>query len=368
MRRAPSDTRSSSIRRRSSRSATSVTIFDTRRTPSPSAKHRRNPLLGLEGYAALLSESRHPQHSVIARRKDGLVSVREWVAGLEAKGLSPSRIRQARQVLFSSLELAVEAGYIPSNPAAGVKIPRERPREMRFLMAVEVEQLASVVPAQYSTLVFVLAYGGLRWGEVAALRRHRIDALAGRLQVAESLSDVGGELHFGTTKNHRGRVVTVPPFLKAKLNEHLTTWIGSEPEALVFQSPEGTPLRNTNFRRRVWQPALKVAGLVGLRIHDLRHTAVALLIAQGAHPKAIQAHLGHSSIQVTLDHYGHLFPADIDRLAARLEETRQAAVDSLAAWGRPGRRPTAGGCAKNPIDAGLSLVGPAGLEPATKGL
>ena len=291
------------------------------------------------GYESLLRNHVLPLFGRVELQRVDRVSVREWVAGLEAKGLSPSRIRQARQVLFSSLELAVEAGYIPSNPAAGVKIPRERPREMRFLMAVEVEQLASVVPAQYSTLVFVLAYGGLRWGEAAALRRHRIDALAGRLQVAESLSDVGGELHFGTTKNHRGRVVTVPPFLKAKLNEHLTTWIGSEPEALVFQSPEGTPLRNTNFRRRVWQPALKVAGLVGLRIHDLRHTAVALLIAQGAHPKAIQAHLGHSSIQVTLDRYGHLFPADIDRLAARLEETRQAAVDSLAASSRPGDGP-----------------------------
>ena len=123
------------------------------------------------------------------------------------------------------------------------------------------------------------------------------------------------------------------------MNDHLTMWTGPGQEALVFQSPESAPLRNTNFRRRVWQPALRDAGLTELRIHDLRHTAVALLIAQGAHPKAIQAHLGHSSIQVTLDRYGHLFPADIDRLTARLEDTRQAAVDSLAASPRPGDGP-----------------------------
>jgi len=62
----------------------------------------------------------------------------------------------------------------------------------------------------------------------------------------------------------------------------------------------------------LWDPAVRSAGLApGLRIHDLRHTCASLLIAHGAHPKAAQVHLGHSSISVTMDRYGHLFPSDM---------------------------------------------------------
>lgn len=99
-----------------------------------------------------------------------------------------------------------------------------------------------------------------------------------------------------------------------------------DPDALVFTTQEGSPLRNSNFRRRVWQPALTDAGLPhGLRIHDLRHTCASLLIAQGAHPKAVQVHLGHSSISVTMDRYGHLFPSDMEALAAALDGVRSRA-------------------------------------------
>lgn len=78
-------------------------------------------------------------------------------------------------------------------------------------------------------------------------------------------------------------------------------------------------MRIANFRRRVWFPALEAAGLGNLRIHDLRHTAAALLVAQGAYPKAVQTQFGHSSITVTMDRYGHLFPDDMDRLADALD-------------------------------------------------
>ena len=76
---------------------------------------------------------------------------------------------------------------------------------------------------------------------------------------------------------------------------------------LVFTSATGSVLRDTNFRRRVWKPTLTTVGLDGLHFHDLRHSHVALLIAAGEHPKVIQERLGHSSIHITLDRYGHLF-------------------------------------------------------------
>jgi integrase len=81
-------------------------------------------------------------------------------------------------------------------------------------------------------------------------------------------------------------------------------------------------LRHPNFYRREWRPALIGAGLdPALRIHDLRHTAVALAISTGAHPKEIQELCGHLSITTTLNTYGHLFESLQDRLAERLSET-----------------------------------------------
>jgi integrase len=218
------------------------------------------------------------------------------------------------------MKLAIETGYLVVNPVSAVKIARQSEPEMLFLDAEEVEHLASAIREPYATLVYLLAYGGLRWGEAAALRRKRCDLLRSRLEVAESLADVRGHLHFGPTKTYRSRLVVVPGFLRDLLAEHLARYVDDDPSALVFTSPQGQPLRNTNFRRQVWYRAVAEAGLPdGLRIHDLRHTCASLLISQGAHPKAIQTVLGHSSITVTMDRYGHLFPSDMEALAAALD-------------------------------------------------
>jgi integrase len=198
---------------------------------------------------------------------------------------------------------------------------------MLFLSAEEVERLASAIRDPYATLVYLLAYGGLRWGEAAALRRRRCQLARSRIEVAESLAEVRGTLHFGPTKTHRRRLVTIPGFLRDSMAEHLDQHVPDTPDALVFTSPEGLPLRNSNFRRRIWHPAVERADLPkGLRIHDLRHTCVSLLIAQGAHPKAAQIHLGHSSITVTMDRYGHLFPSELETLAAALDDMRARAL------------------------------------------
>lgn len=260
---------------------------------------------------------------------------REWIARLQAQGLSASRIRQAYFVVNMILDEAVEDRALARNPLRGLDLPRIPRREMRFLSSEEVGRLAESVPDLYRPLIFVLAYGGVRVGEALALRRKRCDLLRSRLVIAESLADVNGTLHFGATKTHQVRTVRLPGFLRDLLAEHLAGNVANDPEALVFTSTEGAPIRLSNWRRRVWERALQRAGLPSdLRIHDLRHTAAALLIHQGAHPKQIQAHLGHASITTTLDRYGHLFDDDMDRLADGLEATYQAAKS--ADWIRTG--------------------------------
>jgi integrase len=187
---------------------------------------------------------------------------------------------------------------------------------------------------RYRTLVHVLAYGGLRWGETAALRRGRCQLLRGRLEIRESLAEVDGQLHFGTTKTHAIREVALPPFLVDALARHLATAVDEGSNAFVFTAPGSGPMRHGNFTRRFWRPAVDAAPVPsGLRIHDLRHTAASLLIASGANVKAVQSQLGHKSAVTTLDRYGHLFPDDLDRLAEALNGARR---DALAASSRPG--------------------------------
>jgi len=85
--------------------------------------------------------------------------------------------------------------------------------------------------------------------------------------------------------------------------------------------PAGGPLRNSNFRRSVWDPAVKASGMpADLVPHDLRDTAASLMIASGASIKAIQRALGHASAAMTLDTYGGLFEDDLEDLADRMEE------------------------------------------------
>ena len=249
---------------------------------------------------------------------DGL-AIRRWVAGMHSEGLSASRVKQSYGLLRQILTSAVDCGLLETNPSRGVKLPRDVHSEMACLKAEEVKRLAVAVAARYQPLVNVFAYGGLRWGEATALRRRRCDLDAGQLIVAESLADVNGRAVFGETKTYRIRKTRIPDFLVRELRAHLET-VDAAPDALLFTAPRGGPLLIANFRRRVWWPALDAAGLPrSIRIHDMRHTCASLLIRQGVHPKAIQHHLGHSSINITMDRYGHLLPDQYDDLASRLD-------------------------------------------------
>ena len=147
-----------------------------------------------------------------------------------------------------------------------------------------------------------------------------MNLLKAELLVAESATEVHGQLVFGETKNRTHRTVAIPRFLRDALSHHLDGYVGPSSESLVFTTDDGTPLRLSNFRNRVWKPAVARTGIEpGLRIHDLRHTAASLLISSNVHPKVVQEHLGHSSITTTMDRYGHLYPEDRLKVADALD-------------------------------------------------
>jgi integrase len=266
-------------------------------------------------------------------------TVQTWVASLAAQGLAPSTVVKARQILSKSLAGAVKAGMIRANPAQAVEVPRVERDETRFLTPPEVATLADTIEDRYRALVLVGAYCGLRLGEMAALRRDRVDLLARRLEVVETLSESGGKLRSGPPKTDASRrTVPLPRHVAEALEAHTA---GMPRDALVFTAAEGGPLRGSLFRPRVWQPACVAAGVgemiedpqtgrrryVGPRLHDLRHTAVAFWIAAGATPLEVAKRAGHRSVVTVFDRYGHLLPGAEDRLTD--------ALDDLAASARP---------------------------------
>jgi len=283
-----------------------------------------------EDYRSLLHNHVLPAFGERAVASLDTLAVRGWLAGLVSGGLSPSRAKHAYYVLYAVLEAAIQASALVRNPAAGVRAPRSHSREMHFLSAAEVERLAEAIVPPYGVLVRFAAYTGLRAGEIAALRVKRLDMLRGTVRVVEAASEVSGRLITGPTKTHAERTVRLPRLLR----DELAAYLASPPrdrDAFVFTAPKGGPLRHHNFYKRQFCPALVRAGLPAqIRFHDLRHTCASLLIAQGAHPKAIQAHLGHSSIQVTMDRYGHLFPDALEHLADRLDAAHaQLRMDAM---------------------------------------
>lgn len=191
----------------------------------------------------------------------------------------------------------------------------------------EVERLATSMRRPHRTPICLLTYGDLRWGEVDAFRHKRYDLLRSRTDVTESLPDARVAIHFDPVKTHRRRVLIILWFLDELMAEHLAHDAEGGPDALVFTSPEGQPLRTANIRRHVQSRTLADAEFPdGLRVRDIRHTCSSLLIAQDAHPQAIQNRLGHSSITMTTDRYGHLLPSSMKALAVAFDDVRSRTV------------------------------------------
>jgi integrase len=239
--------------------------------------------------------------------------VGDWIGGMIEDGLSASRIRQAHVVLRVMLDVAVRDGLIVRNPATKAKLPRIEHTEAAYFEPHVVDSISEAVGEPYGVLVAILGTCGLRWGEAAALRGRHVDRLRRRLIVEESLAEISGRLVFGNTKSHARRRVPVPAFLLARIP-------GTPPDELVFTSPDGRPLRYRNFLKRVWHPTLETLGLPRVGVHVLRHSAAARIVAAGGSAKTLQTVLGHRSAAFSLTTYAHLFDADLDALANRLDE------------------------------------------------
>ncbi|WP_319457548.1 MULTISPECIES: tyrosine-type recombinase/integrase [unclassified Mycobacterium] len=224
--------------------------------------------------------------------------VKAWVQDTKAAGAGPATIENALSVLRQVPELAVVDRRLARNPCAGVKAPRRQHRSRGYLTHDQVELLVRRDERNASAVRF-LAYTGLRWGEMAALRVEAVDMLRRRVHVHHAVAEVGGKVVWSTPKSHERRSVPFPRFL---VDELAALMRGKGRDELVFTAPAGGVLRVSTWRPRVLAPAVvalsaatdlhreKEVAVCGSAItpefplvtpHDLRHTAAPLAISAG---------------------------------------------------------------------------------------
>lgn len=253
-----------------------------------------------------------------------------------AKGLSPRTVLHHHRLLHEALSYAVQWQLLASNPADAVAPPRPTATEMRALDSEEAERLLDV--ARETVLypfVHVALRTGARLGELLALRWSDIDLDAATVQIARTVKRISGQgLVFGTPKTHRSRrsvalsadtVAVLRKHRRSQVEHRLSVGPGYENQGLVFASPTGQPLDDSNLRR-AFQRLVKEAGLAPLRVHDLRHTAATLMLRASVHPKIVSEMLGHANVGITLDTYSHVTPT-MQREAAE-------AMDAILRRGR----------------------------------
>lgn len=277
-----------------------------------------------------------PRWSSVSAANVHTTDIRSWVQDMTGAGAGPTTVENALSVLRQILEMAVQDRRLPRNPSQGVKAPKRKHRPRGYLTHEQVEELAQSVD-DGATVVRFLAYTGLRWGEMAALRVSDFDMLRRRANIHRAVAEVKGKLVWSTPKSHERRSVPFPAFLADELAGLM---VGKSRDDLVFTAREGGVLRVSLWRRRVFARAVKRLveeskknkhdGAVEFPVvtpHDLRHTAASLAISADANVKAVQTMLGHASAVLTLDTYADLFPDDLELVAAALDAARRSALE-----------------------------------------
>jgi integrase len=251
--------------------------------------------------------------------------IQKWITALSTTR-APSTVRQVHLALRGILAFAVRDGRLAKNPSEGVRLPRLVGKRRAYLTPAQVRAIAEAC-GDYGDVVLTLAFTGIRWGEMAALKVESLQMLEKRINVAEAVTEPRGQITWGTPKTHERRWVPMPDFLVEVLAARC---VGKQRQDLVFTNANGGVLRVSNFRDRYFVPAVRAAQesdatFPTITPHDLRHTAASLAVSAGANVKAVQRMLGHKSAAMTLDVYSDLFDDDLEAVGTALNDKAVAA-------------------------------------------
>lgn len=244
------------------------------------------------------------------RRRD----VQNVADRLLGQGLDPSTIRNTLMPLRAIYRRALARGDVAVNPTRGLELPAVRGKRDRIASPDEAEALLAALPERDRALWATALYAGLRRGELQALAWEDVDLANGVIRVERAWDVQEGPIE--PKSRAARRKVPIPAILRDYLVEHRH----GQPGALghVFGRPDGHAFDGPTVDTRA-KAAWHRAGLGPITLHEARHTFASLMIAAGVNAKALATYMGHASVTITLDRYGHLMPGNENQAAALLD-------------------------------------------------
>jgi integrase len=262
------------------------------------------------------------------------VEIRNLFLKKKKAKFSRSMICLIRDVMSGPMGYAVDEELIPGNPVAGILKRLQLERDKRITVEPMNEQEVDLFLdtcfthfREYWEFFLCAFRTGMRMGELLGLKWGDIDWNQKLIKVERSYK----RGRFDKTKTGRVRrvdmsdqlIFSLKLLLTARKREALKLGMG-EPVEIIFHR-NGEPMEQ-NYIRRVFKRVLKKAGIRNMRFHDIRHTFASLLLSQGESPVYVKEQLGHSSIQITVDIYGHLIPSSNRGAVNRLDSTQPSAT------------------------------------------
>jgi integrase len=242
------------------------------------------------------------------------IDLQDFADDLCAEGLDPSTVRNTLMPLRAIFRRALARGEVAVNPTTGLELPAVEGRRARIASAAAAAALLGALAERDRALWATALYAGLRRGELLALRWEDVNLAAGVIRVERAWDAKEGIV----APKSRAAVRTVPiaAVLRDYLVEHKLR--SGRRVGLAFGTNYAQPFTPSNVRKRANATWLR-AGLEPIGLHECRHTFASLMIAAGVNAKALSTYMGHSSVTITLDRYGHLMPGNEGEAAALLD-------------------------------------------------
>jgi integrase len=236
------------------------------------------------------------------------------------KGLADKTIEGHMNLLAAILKKAVQNGYLHQSPFTHLKRKKAKSRKpVTPLDPKLVQKIAAGFSERFCLIVWICFYTGMRPSEALGLTHDRLDFNKGTITIDRQLSRSRNKVFADKLKtSSSNRVIAFAPQLQAHIKDHVDKF-GLGPHGLLMQNRSGNVWRYRDARDMFSKVSRPLGLQVGEGLHILRHTCVSLLIQQGVNPKTIQGHVGHESIEETMDTYGHLFPNSLTDLAQNLD-------------------------------------------------
>jgi integrase len=271
--------------------------------------------------------------------------LQEFADRLLAEGLDPSTIKVTFLPLRGILRRALARGEVATNVCDGLELPAVRGRRERIASPVEARALLAAVPVQDQAVWATAMYAGLRRGEIQALRKSQIDLAAGVLRVEHGWDEKEGQIELKSRSSRR--VVPIPAVLRALLVDFLnqssrrdgdlifgrTRETAFDAKVLQERADKAWKAKNRRERADAKAQRRRPSLLLRITLHECRHTFASLMIAAGVNAKALSTFLGHASIAITLDRYGHLMPGSEAEAAGLLDGYLAAQIAEATAVG-----------------------------------